>query len=193
MIIKTCHHRRGAPSVLTVLFIIMVLIRTTSAKCTTSKNTKCSGGCWKKDDGTCAPVGLGHYSPADSNDRIPCEVGTYSNVVEAQACFKCKPGEASLFKGQVSCTDAHSLEHYVKPIMWHTIQANTHMEHYADHLDSSNNAQDNVNAMETHTQAARKHMEQADTLMKKYSEQEQRKIERFKELYADELEALWNK
>jgi len=65
-------------------------------------NQRCAAGCFDADERVyeggirhCVAVGVGWYSPSNSNDRFPCEVGQYSDDPEASVCQLCPPGTFS--------------------------------------------------------------------------------------------------
>lgn len=62
----------------------------------------CPHGCHHVSGGTngdgtrpCRPVGKGHYSPSNDNQRYPCEFGTFSANETAGACSNCPAGTFS--------------------------------------------------------------------------------------------------
>ena len=85
-----------------MISIIFLLIFLPSALSTCVNQAICGPGCWNIT-GTCAPVGLGYFSPADSNTRLPCEPGFYSNVIESSTCIPCRPGSITGLFASANC------------------------------------------------------------------------------------------
>ncbi|KAL3912612.1 MAG: hypothetical protein SGILL_006814 [Bacillariaceae sp.] len=51
----------------------------------------------------CVPAGFGYYSPANSNYRDLCPVGTYSDIQTATVCRDCVSGSFAFSKGTIEC------------------------------------------------------------------------------------------
>lgn len=72
----------------------------------------CSPGCWNPDniflrgdeELHCIPTKPGHYSPADSNEELPCPEGHASSQPQATMCSPCPSGTMATPDG-TSCLD----------------------------------------------------------------------------------------
>jgi len=66
----------------------------------TGINNTCAPGCWSSDNVfdhdndalLCIPVQAGYYSPADSNERLKCELGFVAPNTQSYECTPCPSG-----------------------------------------------------------------------------------------------------
>ena len=95
-----------------VLFLTFTTITKIRGECSLALTT-CGPGCYYTGETTscgfaciarvCDPVGVGHYSLNNDNERRACPRATFSNITEAATCQSCPRDTYNDLKGQEVC------------------------------------------------------------------------------------------